>query len=219
VQKYVKDIRLVAEDVRRWCCCGPLSTLMFDHMCLAGHACGRADSGGNSGDGCTAVSAHVHAQPRRLHCVRGTILLVFLVQTRSFSTHRLHVRNVMQLLGLYQYVVVCTWQGVVLDSVNLPVSVRHTVVGDQLLRGVSGGERKRVTIAEALMGRPQLLLLDDITVCLILEPLFSLSHLRVHPRFAHDALSTRQHHSEYVIVVNQYMHACCVFVHQYARYA
>ncbi len=49
-------------------------------------------------------------------------------------------------------------------------SVRHTVVGDQLLRGVSGGERKRVTIAEALMGRPQLLLLDDITVCLHSAP-------------------------------------------------
>ena len=52
----------------------------------------------------------------------------------------------------------------------LSVSVRHTVVGDQLLRGVSGGERKRVTIAEALMGRPQLLLLDDIAVCLHSEP-------------------------------------------------
>lgn len=42
-------------------------------------------------------------------------------------------------------------------------SVRNTVVGDEFLRGVSGGERKRVTIAEALMGQASLLLLDDYT--------------------------------------------------------
>jgi ATP-binding cassette, subfamily G (WHITE), member 2, SNQ2 len=53
------------------------------------------------------------------------------------------VRNIMQLLGLYH--------------------VRNSIVGDQLTRGVSGGERKRVTIAEALTGRPSLLILDDYT--------------------------------------------------------
>ena len=64
----------------------------------------------------------------------------------------------------------CNDRSLCLDPIMLSGSVRHTVVGDQLLRGVSGGERKRVTIAEALMGRPQLLLLDDITVCLYSEP-------------------------------------------------
>eukprot|EP00042_Codosiga_hollandica_P052355 m.662678 g.662678 ORF g.662678 m.662678 type:complete len:1576 (+) comp58477_c0_seq2:48-4775(+) len=56
---------------------------------------------------------------------------------------QIHVRNLMQLLGLYH--------------------VRKTVVGDALTRGVSGGERRRVTIAEALTSRPNFLLLDDYT--------------------------------------------------------
>lgn len=43
-------------------------------------------------------------------------------------------------------------------------SVRTSVVGDNLLRGVSGGEKKRVTIAESMAGgRAGLLLLDDYT--------------------------------------------------------
>ena len=38
-----------------------------------------------------------------------------------------------------------------------------TVVGNQLLRGVSGGEKKRVTTAEILVGNAVVLLMDEIS--------------------------------------------------------
>lgn len=38
-----------------------------------------------------------------------------------------------------------------------------TVVGNQLLRGVSGGEKKRVTTAEILVGGKVVLLMDEIS--------------------------------------------------------
>lgn len=38
-----------------------------------------------------------------------------------------------------------------------------TIVGDNLTRGCSGGEKKRVTLAEMLMGNQRVLLLDDIS--------------------------------------------------------
>lgn len=41
--------------------------------------------------------------------------------------------------------------------------VRDTFVGDSLLRGVSGGEKKRVTIGEMLAARSKVVLLDDYT--------------------------------------------------------
>ncbi|RLN55369.1 hypothetical protein BBP00_00008521 [Phytophthora kernoviae] len=40
---------------------------------------------------------------------------------------------------------------------------KDTVVGDAMLRGVSGGERKRVTTGEMLVGRKRLQLLDEIS--------------------------------------------------------
>ena len=39
--------------------------------------------------------------------------------------------------------------------------VRDSIVGDALLRGVSGGEKRRVSIAEKMATRAQLLVLDD----------------------------------------------------------
>ena len=53
------------------------------------------------------------------------------------------VRNVLIKLGIYH--------------------VRESVVGDNILRGVSGGEKKRVTIAEIFVSRARCLLLDDYT--------------------------------------------------------
>jgi ABC-type taurine transport system ATPase subunit len=41
--------------------------------------------------------------------------------------------------------------------------VRDTIVGNQLLRGVSGGERHRVTTAEMLVGPRRILLMDEIS--------------------------------------------------------
>ena len=40
----------------------------------------------------------------------------------------------------------------------------NTIVGNEMLRGVSGGEKKRVTLAEMMMGNQRVLLLG--TCCL-----------------------------------------------------
>ena len=63
----------------------------------------------------------------------------------------------MHTFGLYAFV------GAVPRSSSHARSVRGTVIGDDFLRGVSGGEKKRVTIAEAMMGQLSVVLLDDYT--------------------------------------------------------
>lgn len=50
----------------------------------------------------------------------------------------------------------------VLEELNL-VSVKDSLIGDKLKRGVSGGERKRVSIGKELCYQPKLLLLDEPT--------------------------------------------------------
>lgn len=39
----------------------------------------------------------------------------------------------------------------------------NTLVGNELVRGVSGGEKKRVTIAEALVSNARLICMDEIS--------------------------------------------------------
>ena len=39
----------------------------------------------------------------------------------------------------------------------------NTVVGDEMLKGISGGQKKRVTIAEMIIGNRPVILLDEIT--------------------------------------------------------
>ncbi|GIL82508.1 hypothetical protein Vretifemale_11338 [Volvox reticuliferus] len=51
----------------------------------------------------------------------------------------------------------------------------NTPVGDAMLRGVSGGERKRVTTAEMLVGARRVLLLDEISTGLDSATLYSIS--------------------------------------------
>jgi len=41
--------------------------------------------------------------------------------------------------------------------------VRDTVVGNELLRGISGGQRKRVTIGEMMVGPKPIFLCDEIS--------------------------------------------------------
>lgn len=50
----------------------------------------------------------------------------------------------------------------VLEELNL-TAVKDSLIGDKLKRGVSGGERKRVSIGKELCYQPKLLLLDEPT--------------------------------------------------------
>lgn len=50
----------------------------------------------------------------------------------------------------------------VLEELHL-TSVKDSLIGDKLHRGVSGGERKRVSIGKELCYQPKLLLLDEPT--------------------------------------------------------
>jgi ATP-binding cassette, subfamily G (WHITE), member 2 len=50
----------------------------------------------------------------------------------------------------------------VLEELNL-TTVKDSLIGDKLKRGVSGGERKRVSIGKELCYQPKLLLLDEPT--------------------------------------------------------
>ena len=47
--------------------------------------------------------------------------------------------------------------------------VRDTIVGNELLRGVSGGERHRVTTAEMLVGPRRIMLMDEISTGAVLS--------------------------------------------------
>eukprot|EP01029_Cantina_marsupialis_P020357 TRINITY_DN4770_c0_g1_i2.p1 TRINITY_DN4770_c0_g1~~TRINITY_DN4770_c0_g1_i2.p1 ORF type:complete len:1323 (+),score=438.91 TRINITY_DN4770_c0_g1_i2:94-4062(+) len=50
----------------------------------------------------------------------------------------------------------------VINSLGLNIC-EDTIVGDQMYRGVSGGEKRRVTVGEMLLGPQRVLLLDNIT--------------------------------------------------------
>lgn len=50
---------------------------------------------------------------------------------------------------------------------------QHTMVGDAMTRGISGGEKKRLTTAEMLVGPKPLLLMDEISTGLDAATLFS----------------------------------------------
>lgn len=50
---------------------------------------------------------------------------------------------------------------------------QHTMVGDAMTRGISGGEKKRLTTAEMLVGPRPLLLMDEISTGLDAATLFS----------------------------------------------
>ncbi|RHY14788.1 hypothetical protein DYB25_000869 [Aphanomyces astaci] len=50
----------------------------------------------------------------------------------------------------------------IIDMLGL-TGCQHTLVGDDLVRGVSGGQRRRVTLGEMLTGRSPVLLLDEYT--------------------------------------------------------
>lgn len=50
----------------------------------------------------------------------------------------------------------------VMESLDL-VQIRNSVIGDELVRGISGGQRKRVNVAMELVADPSLLALDEPT--------------------------------------------------------
>jgi ABC-type multidrug transport system ATPase subunit len=50
----------------------------------------------------------------------------------------------------------------VLQSLDL-VQVRDSIIGDEIRRGISGGQRKRVNVAMELVADPSLICLDEPT--------------------------------------------------------
>lgn len=68
-------------------------------------------------------------------------------------------------------------RGVRVEMVERLLGIKHTektIVGNAMVRGVSGGERKRVTTAEMLVGFQRMLCLDEISTGLDSATLFSI---------------------------------------------
>jgi ABC-type multidrug transport system ATPase subunit len=55
-----------------------------------------------------------------------------------------------------------SWVDDCIDLLGL-TDVKHSVVGDELKRGISGGQRKRVNIGAELVSDPSILFLDEPT--------------------------------------------------------
>ncbi|XP_026453235.1 ABC transporter G family member 9-like [Papaver somniferum] len=49
------------------------------------------------------------------------------------------------------------------DNLDLQTGCKNSIMGGPFLRGVSGGERKRVSIGQEILTNPSLLLLDEPT--------------------------------------------------------
>eukprot|EP00878_Enallax_costatus_P039718 GHUV01045601.1.p1 GENE.GHUV01045601.1~~GHUV01045601.1.p1 ORF type:complete len:136 (+),score=37.20 GHUV01045601.1:442-849(+) len=53
-------------------------------------------------------------------------------------------------------------------------NARNTIIGSSMVRGVSGGERKRVTSGEMLVGNQRVLMMDEISTGLDSATLYSI---------------------------------------------
>ena len=50
------------------------------------------------------------------------------------------------------------------NSLRCPLHPFHTLQGNYMMRGVSGGERKRVSIGHELLINPSIIMLDEVGV-------------------------------------------------------
>ncbi|KAL4427934.1 hypothetical protein ABPG75_002023 [Micractinium tetrahymenae] len=112
----------------------------------AGEAGGKQSQANGKGEEGAAVAGVKHAKSKKAVCNtygHGLYDPEFVRQMRDVIKQRAKVHIVLKVLGLSD--------------------VADTIVGDSMTRGISGGQRKRVTTGEILSGPQSVLLMDEIS--------------------------------------------------------
>ncbi|KAG2425086.1 hypothetical protein HXX76_013995 [Chlamydomonas incerta] len=128
-----------------------------------GHGHGHGQGAGNGGGGGGSHPAALSASARLFRSLRGNREKSLLQQAKPHDEFEALLRQ--------------AWgTNVRVDIVMSLLGLAHcseTLVGDALVRGISGGERKRLTAAEMLVGGSNVMMLDEMSTGLDSATLFT----------------------------------------------